>query len=122
MVMLLGLGDDGFAGHLTMGLAPELLFAGGYALVVVGTLVAFGVTSAVLAATCGPMTRNVFAVYIIARYGHFLVCGVSTRYVYFITRQLTFDVLVFVPAVRFLNRAPAGTVESTDGRAKLQAS
>jgi hypothetical protein len=98
------------------------VFRWGYALVVVGTLVSFGVTSAVLAATCGSMTRNVFAIYIIARYGHVLVCGVSTTYVYFITRQLTFDVLVFVLAVRFLNRTPAGAAEAVDGRATLQAS
>lgn len=122
MVMLLGLGDDGFAGHPTMGLAPELFFAGGYALVVVGTLVSYGVTSAALTATCGSVARNVFAIYIIARYGHFLVCGVSTSFVYFITRQLPFDVLVFMLAVRFLTRAPAGAVGSTEIEAKLHAS
>lgn len=92
-------------------------------LVIVGTLVSFGVTSAVLAATCGPMTRNVFAIYIIARYGHFLVCGVSTTFAFFITRQLAFDVLVFVLAVRFLsNRAPARDARSPEGLAKPQAS
>ena len=69
---------------------------------------AFGVTSAVLAATCGSMTRNVFAIYIIARYGHFLVCGVSATFTFFITRQLLFDALVFVLTVRFFsNRTQA---------------
>lgn len=103
MVLQLGLGGDDFNGSPTLGLAPELFYAGGYGFVAFGTIAWFGMISTLLAAVSGTVARNVFAVYLIARYFHSLVAGTSMTFAFFATRQLPVDMLVFILSVWFFS-------------------
>ena len=117
MVQQLGLGSDDFNGSPTLGLAPELFYAGGYSFVALGTMAWFGTISALLAAVSGTVTRNVFAIYLIARYFHWLVTSTSMSFAFFATRQLPVDMLVFIVSVWFFAGRDRNAVQTAFGAA-----
>lgn len=91
IVVALGLGDPSFNGNPTIGLAAEFFYAGGYVTVIVGAALLFFLISVVLGTTVGSVAGNAFGVYVFVRYVHFLVVGAGAGVVFFMSRQLPFD-------------------------------